>query len=122
MAPANGGPSDRPEAARPRVLVASQNPGKAREIARLLAGVEVLSLADVAPVSFPEEGGDYGENARTKARVAAEATGLISVGDDSGLEVAYATRVTGKRTRPAPAAPANSRTSRAPGARPRPTA
>ncbi|HPG26037.1 MAG TPA: RdgB/HAM1 family non-canonical purine NTP pyrophosphatase [Myxococcota bacterium] len=73
--------------ARPRLVVASQNPGKAREIGRLFPDYEVLSLAGLAPVDFPEEGGDYAENARTKALVAARATGLPCVADDSGLEV-----------------------------------
>ena len=69
------------------MLVASQNPGKAREIARILVDWDVLSLVDVDPVEFPEEGGDYTENARTKALVAAKATGVPSIADDSGLEV-----------------------------------
>lgn len=68
-------------------MVASQNPGKAREIARILEGWEVGSLADHPTVDFPEEGGDYAENARVKARVAARAIGLPCVADDSGLEV-----------------------------------
>ncbi|MAG32120.1 MAG: non-canonical purine NTP pyrophosphatase, RdgB/HAM1 family [Deltaproteobacteria bacterium] len=70
-----------------RIVVASQNAGKRREIARILTDVEVLSLADVGPVAFPEEGGDYFENARAKALAAARATGLPCVADDSGLEV-----------------------------------
>ncbi len=70
-----------------RLVVASQNPGKAREIARLLSDWEVSSLADHPPVDFPEEGGDYAENARVKARTAARAIGLPCVADDSGLEV-----------------------------------
>jgi XTP/dITP diphosphohydrolase len=70
-----------------RLVVASQNSGKAREIARILADWDVRSLAEFAPVSFPEEGGDYGENARTKALTAARAIGLPCVADDSGLEV-----------------------------------
>ena len=70
-----------------RIVVASQNTGKCREIARILDAFEVLSLADFEPVSFPEEGGDYFENAREKARAAARATGLPCVADDSGLEV-----------------------------------
>ena len=47
----------------------------------------MLSLAEFPPVEFPEEGGDYLENARVKARVAARKTGLGCVADDSGLEV-----------------------------------
>lgn len=47
----------------------------------------MLSLAGLAPVAFPEEGGDYAENARVKALVAARSIGLPCVADDSGLEV-----------------------------------
>jgi XTP/dITP diphosphohydrolase len=50
-------------------------------------GFDVLSLADFPRVEFPEEAGDYFENARAKARVAARETGLVCVADDSGLEV-----------------------------------
>jgi len=70
-----------------RIVVATGNAGKAREIARILVGYEVLSLADLPPVEFPEEGGDYAENARVKALTAARALGLACVADDSGLEV-----------------------------------
>lgn len=76
---------ERPE--QRRLVVASGNAGKCREIGRILVGYEVLSLADFPPVGFPEEGGDYFENARAKARVAARETGLPCVADDSGLEV-----------------------------------
>jgi len=70
-----------------RIVVASQNAGKCHEIARILEDYEVLSLAEFASVEFPEEGGDYAENARVKAVVAARSTGLPCVADDSGLEV-----------------------------------
>ena len=70
-----------------RLVVASGNVGKCREIGRILVGFEVSSLADFAAVEFPEEGGDYFENARIKARVAARETGMACVADDSGLEV-----------------------------------
>lgn len=70
-----------------RIVVASQNPGKAREIGRILTRFEVLSLSDFPSVDFPEEGGDYFENARVKALTAAQAVGLPCVADDSGLEV-----------------------------------
>ena len=72
---------------RRRLVVASGNAGKCREIARILVEFDVLSLADFSPVEFPEEGGDYFENAQIKARVAARETGLACVADDSGLEV-----------------------------------
>ena len=74
---------------RPRIVVASQNAGKCREIARILDSFEVVSLSEFEPVEFPEEGGDYFENARIKAQTAARATGLPCVADDSGLEVAF---------------------------------
>lgn len=73
----------------PRIVLASQNPGKCRELARILDSFEVLSLSDFPPIEFPEEGGDYFENARVKAETAAHATGLPAVADDSGLEVEY---------------------------------
>ena len=72
---------------RPRIVVASGNPGKAREIARILDHYDVTSLAELPSIEFPEEGGDYFENARVKASVAARATGCLCVADDSGLEV-----------------------------------
>jgi len=74
---------------RPRIVVASANPGKRREIASILSDFEVLSLADFPPFEPPEEGGDYVENARAKASVSARATGLLCVADDSGLEVDF---------------------------------
>ena len=72
----------------PGIVVATSNPGKALEIGRILRGFEVASLADYPRVEFPEEGGDYFENARAKAIVAARAIGRLCVADDSGLEVA----------------------------------
>jgi XTP/dITP diphosphohydrolase len=72
------------------LLVATTNAGKLREIAAILAGVplELLTLRDVAQVPEPEEtGATFGENARLKARYYSEATGLLSVADDSGLEI-----------------------------------
>ena len=68
-------------------MVATGNEGKRREIARILTGWEISSLADFPPFEFPEEGGDYAENARVKALTAARALGRVCVADDSGLEV-----------------------------------
>ena len=72
------------------VVVATQNPGKLREIRAILAGARVAlrSLADFpGVVELPEEGDDYTANAIAKARAVAEATGRPALGDDSGLEV-----------------------------------
>jgi XTP/dITP diphosphohydrolase len=73
----------------PKIVLASQNAGKCREFARILDSFQVLSLSDFSPLDFPEEGGDYLENARVKARTVATAIGLPAVADDSGLEVDF---------------------------------
>lgn len=74
----------------PRVVVATANPGKLREIRDLLADLPAdwLSLADFPAVVLPEEGVEYGPNAVAKAVAAAQQSGCIAVADDSGLEVA----------------------------------
>ncbi len=72
------------------LLVATTNPGKLKEIAGILDGVPIrlMTLNDCAPVPEPEEtGATFGENARMKARYYAAATRLVSVADDSGLEI-----------------------------------
>jgi XTP/dITP diphosphohydrolase len=73
-----------------RLLLATGNPGKVRELGELLApyGLALACLADYPAVALPEEGDDYAENAAAKAAAAARATGLPALGDDSGLEVA----------------------------------
>ncbi|MEU5410545.1 RdgB/HAM1 family non-canonical purine NTP pyrophosphatase [Nocardia asteroides] len=76
-----------------RVLVASRNAKKLKELRRILdeagvAGIELLSLADVPPYEeAPETGATFEENAIAKARDGAVATGLPCVADDSGIEV-----------------------------------
>jgi XTP/dITP diphosphohydrolase len=72
------------------LLVATTNAGKLREIAEILAGVPLtlVTLDDCEPVEEPEEtGATFAENARLKARYYSQATGLVSVADDSGLEI-----------------------------------
>lgn len=70
-------------------VIASGNPGKQLEIARILSAtrIRVESLARFGEVRFPEEGLDYRENAIAKARAVASQVGEIAVGDDSGIEV-----------------------------------
>ena len=73
----------------PRLVLATHNEGKRREIEALLApfGVEVLS-AGALDLPEPEETEDsFAGNARIKAHAAARATGLPALADDSGLEV-----------------------------------
>jgi XTP/dITP diphosphohydrolase len=72
-----------------RLVIASHNPGKVEEIAALLApfAVETIAAASLG-IPEPEETGDSFEaNAALKARAAAEASGLPSLADDSGLVV-----------------------------------
>jgi XTP/dITP diphosphohydrolase len=70
-----------------RLLLATHNEHKRRELSRLLAGHEVEMLpADVTLP--PEEGETFAENALGKARAAAAATGRVSIADDSGIEAA----------------------------------
>lgn len=74
----------------PALLVATANPGKLREIASLLSGTEVVVLSLNDFPSLPElfeDGDTTAENAATKARQAAMATGFLTVADDSALEI-----------------------------------
>ena len=73
-----------------RLLIATTNPNKLREIRPLLANlhIELVTLADLDPISEPEENAhSFWENARIKALAYAKASGLISVAEDSGLEI-----------------------------------
>ncbi len=73
-----------------RLLIATTNPGKVREIRLLLADlpIRLLTLTDLSPVPDPEETGEtFAENARLKAEYYAAAFGLPTVGEDSGLEI-----------------------------------
>lgn len=73
------------------LLVATGNPGKIREFRRLLAdlpGVAVRGLSDVPTMAEPIEDGErFEDNATIKAVSAARITGMLTLSDDSGLEV-----------------------------------
>jgi XTP/dITP diphosphohydrolase len=81
-----------------KLVVATTNPGKVREINDILSRhtpggaeppVELVSLEQFPGLVEPEETGEtFAENARLKALFYADATGLPSVADDSGLEIA----------------------------------
>jgi XTP/dITP diphosphohydrolase len=76
----------------PRLLLATRNPGKLRELRSILAGVpvELIGLDEVGAGEAPEveeTGATFLENARIKARAYAEWAGMPAVADDSGLEV-----------------------------------
>ena len=74
-----------------RLLVATKNPGKLREYRALLADLPVTwtSLQEVglADMVVEETGATFEENARLKARAYAQVSGLLTLADDSGLEV-----------------------------------
>ena len=72
------------------VLIATNNKGKVDEIKVLLEGIGIalLTPADLGLVlEVAEDGQTYAENAGKKATVFAQASGMIALGDDSGLEV-----------------------------------
>jgi len=73
-----------------RLVIATHNAGKLREIQALLApyGVECLSAGALGLPEPAETGKTFAENALIKARAAAEASGLAALADDSGLCVA----------------------------------
>lgn len=72
-----------------RIVLATGNAGKLRELRELLAGrqVEVIAQSELGIDSPPENGATFVENALIKARHASRLSGLPAIADDSGLEV-----------------------------------
>ena len=72
----------------PRLVLASQNPGKLAELRALLTphGVAITSSRELGLPEPAETGLTFADNARLKAHAAAQATGLPALADDSGLE------------------------------------
>ena len=73
-----------------RLLIATTNPHKLREIRGLLADarVELVGLSDLPPIPPPEEAGDtFQANARLKARYYAAGHRILTAAEDSGLVV-----------------------------------
>ena len=74
----------------PRLVVATTNPNKLREIRGIMngTGVTVDGLDTFPPVAEPEEtGATFGENARQKATYYSQTLGVRVVAEDSGLEI-----------------------------------
>ena len=73
-----------------KLVLATHNKGKVREIGDLLAPyhIEVVSAAELDLAEPEETGTTFIANAELKAKAAAEASGLPALADDSGLEVA----------------------------------
>ena len=70
-----------------RLVVASHNPGKVREIAELLShfNMNVMGAAELGLAEPEETGTSFAENAALKAEAAAKASGQPALADDSGL-------------------------------------
>jgi XTP/dITP diphosphohydrolase len=73
-----------------RVVIASHNEGKLRELAELLApfGIDCVSAKNLGVPEPEETETTFSDNAKLKAEAAARASGMIAIADDSGLEVA----------------------------------
>ncbi|UVJ38206.1 RdgB/HAM1 family non-canonical purine NTP pyrophosphatase [Arthrobacter sp. CJ23] len=79
----------------PRLVLATHNKGKLRELRELLRGqvpgldvdTQVVDAAAAGAPDVAETGVTFAENSLLKARAVAEATGLVAIADDSGLSV-----------------------------------
>ena len=75
---------------RARLVLATRNPSKVREITAIYAhlGVDLLTLDGWPGLALPAEDAEtYGENAARKAGAVARATGVPALADDSGIEI-----------------------------------
>lgn len=73
--------------ARNSLILATRNRHKVKEMAELLAGVDLQPLPDEVELP-PETGDSFEANALIKARAAHAATGQVTIADDSGIEAA----------------------------------
>ncbi len=74
----------------PKLLIATSNPGKVAELRVLLEGCgwDIVTPADLGlDLDVEEDGETYEENARKKALAGAKASGLVTLADDSGIEI-----------------------------------
>ncbi len=73
-----------------KVVIASHNEGKVRELGELFAplGVDCISAASLGLPEPDETGATFADNAALKAVDAAKTSGMLALADDSGLEVA----------------------------------
>jgi XTP/dITP diphosphohydrolase len=96
-----------------RIVIASHNPGKVREIAELLApyGIEPVSAAELDLPEPEETGTTFIANAELKALQAADLSGLPALADDSGLSSIRSAAIPASSRR---AGPGNPRTSAMP--------
>jgi len=79
-----------------RIVFATGNAGKLREIAEIMSEYEVVSMKEAGvSVDIDENGTTFEENALIKARAVWEVTGGIVMADDSGLEIDYLDKAPG---------------------------
>jgi XTP/dITP diphosphohydrolase len=73
-----------------KIVIASHNEGKVRELAELFApyGIACVSAKSLNIPEPEEDGASFSDNAKLKAVAAASVSGLTALADDSGLEVA----------------------------------
>ncbi len=72
----------------PKVVLATGNPGKLRELGELLhTHMRLIAMSELGLEVAEETGSSFEENALLKARAAAEQSGLPALSDDSGLDV-----------------------------------
>ena len=71
-----------------KILIGTNNAHKAQEIRDMLSDFEILRPKDIGlDMDVEENGGSFEENAMIKAKAFAEASGMMTLADDSGLEV-----------------------------------
>ena len=80
------------------IVVATNNPGKLKEFALLLPDFKIISQTSLNITPEEELGETFFENSLQKARVANKASGMISLGDDSGLVVPALNNLPGLRS------------------------
>ena len=83
----SGGEAGKPARLTGRLVVATHNPGKLREIRELLApsGVDAVSAGELKLDEPEETGASFRDNAALKAEAAARASGIVALADNSGL-------------------------------------
>ncbi|MDC3271581.1 RdgB/HAM1 family non-canonical purine NTP pyrophosphatase [Gammaproteobacteria bacterium] len=83
---------------KPTIVIATDNPGKLKEFALLLPNFKIISQGSLNITPEEEVGETFFENSLQKARVANNASGMMSLGDDSGLVVPALNNLPGLRS------------------------
>tara|TARA_Y100000768_G_scaffold76508_1_gene54121 strand:- start:1043 stop:1654 length:612 start_codon:yes stop_codon:yes gene_type:complete len=83
-----------------KIMLATKNPGKIKEITKILQGsnIKLFSHKEIEIPEVEETGMTFVENALLKARSSSDVTGLPSIADDSGIEVDYLNAQPGVRS------------------------